>query len=208
MRRSRQYKFYFQCLKHSASTVVIDLYRSLDCLIEVHNRFVGWKQDIGDDAGLEADRLLREYGKTGEGLDLLYALGEASMFSLGGTFFVRDWEESDDWSQTYERSDCDFALSTGVAIMRCHEFINGRATPPSREWFSAMGAKGASIRHLPMATLKGWAVARYRSGSWKSANAAAHSLVDEVLAHGRTIGAHLAPENAQRTIAEWFRKSV
>ena len=73
---------------------------------------------------------------------------------------------------------------------------------------SAIGKSGAKKRHAPMTELRGWAIEQYRAGSWTSANKAAHDLKDSVIAHGRTIGANLTKENAQRTIAEWIRKSV
>ena len=73
--------------------------------------------------------------------------------------------------------------------------------------FSAMGKRGARRRHAPMAALRSWAIERYRAGKWPSANKAAHTLKESVIAHGRTINAYLSKENAQRTIAEWFRKS-
>lgn len=74
--------------------------------------------------------------------------------------------------------------------------------------FSAIGKAGAIKRHAPMTTLREWAVKKYQAGKWSSANQAAHDLKICVIEHGRTIGAHLSEENAQRTIAEWFRKSV
>jgi hypothetical protein len=74
--------------------------------------------------------------------------------------------------------------------------------------FSALGKAGAQKRHAPMAALRSWALEKYRAGEWRSANQAAHSLKDSIIKHGRTINAHLTEENAQRTIAEWFRKSV
>jgi len=74
--------------------------------------------------------------------------------------------------------------------------------------FSAMGKAGAKKRHAPMATLRSWAIERYQAGEWQSANQAAHSLKESIIKHGRTINAHLSEENAQRTIAEWFRKCV
>lgn len=73
--------------------------------------------------------------------------------------------------------------------------------------FSAMGKAGAKKRHAPMAMLRSWAIEKYQTGEWKSANQAAHSLKESVIKHGRTINARLSEENAQRTIAEWFRKS-
>jgi hypothetical protein len=74
--------------------------------------------------------------------------------------------------------------------------------------FSAMGRAGAEKRHAPMTALRSWAVERYEAGEWQSANQAAHTLKDSVIKHGRTINAHLTEANAQRTIAEWFRKSA
>jgi hypothetical protein len=73
---------------------------------------------------------------------------------------------------------------------------------------SKNGLLGANKRHAPMRALTEWAIEKYKAGNWKSANQAAHDLKDAVVAHGRTINAHLSEENAQRTIAEWFRKSV
>ena len=73
--------------------------------------------------------------------------------------------------------------------------------------FAALGGKGASIRHAPMRKLNEWTLSQYRSGKWESANKAAHELKEMVIAHGRTIGAALTEENAQRTIAEWIRKA-
>lgn len=72
---------------------------------------------------------------------------------------------------------------------------------------SAIGKAGAEKRHAPNTALREWTIERYRAGDWKSANQAAHALKDSVIAHGRTIGAVLSEENAQRTIAEWIRKS-
>lgn len=72
---------------------------------------------------------------------------------------------------------------------------------------SAAGEKGAKIRHKPGKELMAWAVGKYREGQWKSANQAAYALKDSVIAHGRTIGAHLSETNAQRTIAAWINKA-
>lgn len=74
--------------------------------------------------------------------------------------------------------------------------------------FSKMGKAGAAKRHAPMAALRSWAIEKYRAGKWPSANQAANDLQGCVIDHGRTIGANLSKANAQRTIAEWFRKSV
>lgn len=70
------------------------------------------------------------------------------------------------------------------------------------------GKKGIEKRYAPMRQLQAWAVEKYQSGKWPSANAAAVSLEEQIIAHGRTINATLSKTNARRTIAEWFRKSV
>jgi len=63
-----------------------------------------------------------------------------------------------------------------------------------------------------MRDLEKWTLMQHEAGNWitlkKSANEAAHDLKEKVLAHGRTIGAHLSEANAQRTIAEWINKRV
>lgn len=74
--------------------------------------------------------------------------------------------------------------------------------------FSEIGKNGAKKRHASMNKLRDWAVVKYRAGTWPSANQAAHELKDSVIQHGRTIGANLEPQNAQRTIANWFRRSA
>lgn len=72
---------------------------------------------------------------------------------------------------------------------------------------SAIGKVGAVKRHAANAALREWSIAQYQAGTWKSANQAAHALKDSVIEHGRKVGAYLSEENAQRTIAEWLRKS-
>lgn len=70
------------------------------------------------------------------------------------------------------------------------------------------GKVGAQKRHAKMAVLKDWAIQKYKAGTWKSANQAAFDLMPDVLAHSQKIGANLTKSNAQRTIAEWIRKSI
>jgi len=70
------------------------------------------------------------------------------------------------------------------------------------------GKKGLQARHENIRKLKAWSIEKYQAGKWNSANEAACSLVDDIIEHGRTIGAYLKKSNAQRTIAEWFRRSV
>lgn len=70
------------------------------------------------------------------------------------------------------------------------------------------GKKGIEKRYVPMRELRAWAVEKYKSQNWPSANAAALALEQQVIEHGRTINATLTKTNARRTLAEWFRKSV
>lgn len=66
------------------------------------------------------------------------------------------------------------------------------------------GKAGASKRHAPMRELKRWAVDKFKAGSWPSPLAASHELKGDALAYGKSIGAHLTPYNAQRTIYGWL----
>lgn len=72
--------------------------------------------------------------------------------------------------------------------------------------FAALGRKGAVERHKQMRLLEEYALSLYENAEGRSANAAAYELRDKILDHSRTIGANLKPSNAQRTIADWFRK--
>jgi len=72
--------------------------------------------------------------------------------------------------------------------------------------FSALGREGAAARHAPKNALRQYALSLYNPRDWKSANQAAYALRDQIMAHGKTINAELQAQNAQRTIAEWFRK--
>lgn len=76
------------------------------------------------------------------------------------------------------------------------------------KFFSSLGKAGAEKRHAPNMALREWTIEQYRGREWKSANEAAHALMASVMEHGRKIGAVLSEKNAQRTIAEWIRKSV
>jgi hypothetical protein len=74
--------------------------------------------------------------------------------------------------------------------------------------YSSNGKAGALKRHQPRARLMEYAIGLYKQKKWNSANEAAFELQQEIINHGKTINANLKPSNAQRTIAEWFRKSV
>lgn len=78
----------------------------------------------------------------------------------------------------------------------------------TQSYFSENGKTGAEKRWAPMRELEKWTVDLYKIGSWPSANKAAHDLREKVIAHGRTIGAVLSDENAQRTIAAWINEHL
>lgn len=99
---------------------------------------------------------------------------------------------------------CEAYYASGIL----EQSINGSAITKSLDkMFSRLGTKGADTRHAPMRELRDWALSKYQAGSWPSANKAAHDLKNQVMAHGRTIGAILTEQNAQRTIAEWIRNT-
>lgn len=213
----KQNEFVWRILKESAALIGIDIDSSGYGLMDIVDRLSFPNRDWvpNPEDAEEGDRLLREFGSTEQGVDMLYALGEACNFADGWTWTERLWEpinNSDDvksagWSCLEERSFCDFAMHVGVATAACQSFkMNGEGKTKGN-LFSILGEKGAAKRHAPMAKLRSWAIQQYKAGEWKSANQAAHSLKASVIEHGRTIGAYLTEENAQRTIAEWFRKS-
>jgi hypothetical protein len=70
-----------------------------------------------------------------------------------------------------------------------------------------IGKKGAIKRHEKMNELKEWAIELYSQNEWKSANYAAEILKSEIMQQGEKIGARLIPNNAQRTISQWFRSA-
>ncbi len=214
----KQNEFVWKLLKENAALLGIDVDQSGYGLMDVVERLNyperDWVPDPDDVA--EGDRLLREFGSTNEGVDLLYALGDACNFASGLTWVDRTWEKietiddfkSAGWSCLEERTLCDFAMYAGVAAVACQSFKSNSEGRITGNLFSILGEKGAAKRHAPMAKLRAWSIEKYRAGTWQSANQAAHQLKESVISHGRTINANLSEENAQRTIAEWFRRSV
>lgn len=100
------------------------------------------------------------------------------------------------------------ALVFAQKLQQKHSTETGNKSRKTLVDFSALGASGAKVRHAPMAEVRKWAISLYREKTWPSANAAAFELADQVVKYAREIGANLSPFNAQRTIAEWIRKSV
>jgi len=98
----------------------------------------------------------------------------------------------------------DSASANNLALQGTQQLVNYLSTKAQR---AAIGKAGAEKRHSKMAQLKEWTLVKHKGGSWKSANQAAHELTSQVLAHSKEIGANLTESNAQRTIAEWIRKS-
>lgn len=162
------------------------------------------------------------------GLINKYSLSNDDVLDL----FAGSWAESEELSEENERlvtilNDYNFVLHTfstefNKDIIPKKSLLELYAKTESKaakeilkgiclqeiEQASRSGKAGANKRHEPMKQLKKWAIDQYRAGSWPSANKAAYELKDRVIQHGQTIGAYLTKENAQRTLAEWFRKSV
>jgi hypothetical protein len=105
---------------------------------------------------------------------------------------VFELREIIDWSTVY-----------GYMLRSFEGFATGKVFDPV-----ANGKKGGIKRHEKMTELQLFAIEKYRAGQWKSANQASHALKDSIIKHGRGMRAYLSEENAQRTIAEWFRKSA
>jgi hypothetical protein len=135
---------------------------------------------------------------------------------LGARTTEKDWTYS---KVSNHRSEC--LLFAYQALVFALKIKLG--TPPNveeieksqKEFFSKAGKAGADKRHAPMKELRDWTIEQYKAGSWiaknESANKAAHDLKEKVLAHGKIINPELAilsEQNAQRTIAEWIRKSA
>lgn len=129
--------------------------------------------------------------------------------------FEFDGRNGHGWTEaqvTSHKSEC--LLQSYMALSYAHRLLVG--DPPNEDEikkykdvdFSSYGKLGAEKRHAPTRELRKWATEKYKAKKWKSANEAAYSLKDEILQHGRSIGAHLSEQNAQRTFAEWFNKSV
>lgn len=72
---------------------------------------------------------------------------------------------------------------------------------------SSNGKKGAEAAHAKRKALQEWALNLYGGTTWISAAAAARSLKNEIVAHGKKMGVSLTEDNALRTITEWFREA-
>ena len=101
-----------------------------------------------------------------------------------------------------------FSDNTKAEVSELIEDIKNVVEVKGKMRQSALGKNGANKKHSPIKELRRWTIELYKAGKWPSANQAAHMLKDKVIAHGKTIEAYLSPANAQRTIAEWIRKSA
>lgn len=163
-------------------------------------------------------RMLMEEGKFFDKGKTVFRDGIATTLTAAEISAMKEWHAASYDERTIAFVIYSWALvSSGMAEPEECVYLFGMANslisyiglPKGQEFdFSALGKKGANKRHGPMQSLREWAVEKYRAGKWQSANQAAYELKESVIAHGRTIGATLTNENAQRTIADWFRKSV
>jgi hypothetical protein len=109
----------------------------------------------------------------------------------------------------------DAFYAVGQAGMQAAYQVGREGKEYPYEIFSRLGKSGADKRRAPMNELREWTIKQYKAGNWiaknESANKAAHDLKERVLAQGKLIDPELAvlsEQNAQRTIAEWIRKSA
>lgn len=98
------------------------------------------------------------------------------------------------------------------AMMASHgEFMWHAANNQNIDALREAGKKGANERHAPMRKTKEFAISHYKDNleenQWPSINFAAFTMIDEVMQYAERVGARLSRANAQRTIAEWIRKS-
>ncbi len=138
---------------------------------------------------------------------------ESEAMALGGSPFNYDGRNQQGWFELdvlHHKAECLLnayqALCYANRLTQKIELTSDEKDRIAKFNFSALGAAGAAKRHSPTRALREYAVSLYEPDEWKSANQAAHELMDKIMTHGRSINARLAPSNAQRTIAEWFRK--
>ena len=140
---------------------------------------------------------------------------ESEAMALGGSPFDYEGRNAQGWLELHvlnHKAEC--LLNAYQALCYANRLTQKiELTPDEQESiakfdFSALGAAGAAKRHSPMRALREYALSLYEPCEWKSANQAAHELMNKIMDHGRSLNASLIPSNAQRTIAEWFRKKV
>ena len=221
-----QYAFVTEQLRHSAKKVGLNIDDELtNEALHLYGEFWFQGKDAQHDdifrmfspqARIELERIIALHKDEQEWIDVVMTLARAVVIAAGD-WVDRDWDGLLDWSLDDESSQkyrvlCDYAMAVGDAAATCFKFINEERpksiTSPGSDFFSSIGKIGSQKRHAPMNKLEQWAVEKYRAGKYASANDAAYQLTAQVIEHGKKIGAHLKPSNAQRTIAEWFRKSV
>ena len=105
-----------------------------------------------------------------------------------------------------------------ILLIRFGLYYSGIWDSPARTWgaqqvagakqidFAELGRRGAVIRHEKKRQLRESALLLFKERQWPSANSAAFELKDRIVAEGKKMGVTLSEQNAQRTIAEWFRK--
>ena len=218
MTMEKQREFITETLRRVASEVGVDIDKSKGGLL-----YIAEYQENGDESDFgpsteeyskEAARLWDAHGSSLEGREMLRAVGKACLVANDGLFLTRTWELAPDgesidmdwrgWGGSDERSLADYTFQVGYAVRCCEQYFFLKCGGPAGEWFASIGRVGADVRHAPMRELRRWTVERYTQGRYPSALAASHELRDEVLDHGRKIGASLTRYNAQRTIYGWL----
>jgi len=222
MTMEKQREFITETLRRAASDVGVDIDQSIGGLLYIAEyQTNGDESDFGPDTeeySKAAVRLWEIHGGSREGRDMLRAVGSACLVVHDTLFLTRKWELEGDqlpddgyvnldwegWDGAEERSLADYTFQVGYAVRCCDEYFLLKSGAPAGDWFASIGRIGAEVRHAPMRELRRWAIGRYRQRTYPSALAASHELRDEVLDHGRKIGASLTKYNAQRTIYGWL----
>ncbi|EKS73137.1 hypothetical protein BURK_001680 [Burkholderia sp. SJ98] len=196
----REFRDELPAINNALALQIDEATRATECLTDADDAVDvrGVSELLRDAPGSASDLVSASRSSTHSKSEIL---GPLSMFALAHDVSVRKFDEGD--AEEGLRSLVLASQLLGQALERYRIFRSTQQTTK----------QGAAQRHTSMSLLRDWAVQLYLDGpgegkSWPSANSAAHTLKKRIIDRGRLIGANLAESNAQRTIAEWFRKSV
>jgi hypothetical protein len=181
-----------------------------------------WLQDADgeyiDDTGRRVDKTVP---RSVSGAETLAAYGlwllEVDMLSIGNPE-DEDWDEYDTNPNGFSQVDAidhraGCLLLAYQALLYAERLARGAELSPAEAAqaklavdFAEKGRLGAERRHAGMRALKAYAVALFQERDWRSHRSAARALKAQIIEHGRSIGAVLVDDNAERTIYNWFRK--
>lgn len=88
-----------------------------------------------------------------------------------------------------------------------HSMAARQAYKARKDAAKSGASEAAKARHRRLDPVRREIIDLYRSGAFKSANQAAHELVEHAMELARQCGAPLAPSNAQQTVYRWLLKA-